>query len=168
MTSKAKSGFTLVEMLCAIIVLMLVGMLMVSGVRLSLQSFAASVSRSEAQVLCSTLKTAVSDELRYAGTLKQEPGQSIGFFSQNYGEAAFAGFSSDENGQVLLGGKKLLPSRAYPYGLRAQVALTAYDPDTRIFSVEITVQDSGGTNTLAQTQFEVRQLNEPPSSTTNP
>lgn len=168
MTRKAKAGFTLVEMLCAIMVLMLVGMLMITGVRLGLGAFSDSVSRSEAQVLCSTLKTTVSDELRYAGTLRREAGKPIGFFSQNYGEAAFDGFSADENGQVLLGGKKLLPARAYPYGLRAQVELTDYAPDTRIFSVEITVMNRQGTDTLAQTQFEVRQLNEPSDGGANP
>lgn len=159
---KRKQGFTLIEMLCAILVLLLVSALMVTGVQLGYRSFRKSVSFSEAQLLCSTLENSISDELRYAGTLKKDAdGKVTGFFSQNYGEAAFAGFSSDAKGQILLGGKKLLPVKAYPYGLRASVSIDGYDESARIFHVTLTITDSSGSNTLASEKFDVHQLNEP-------
>lgn len=62
-------GFTLVEMLCTIVIILLISALVVTGVQLGVRSYHRSVSDSEAQVLCSTLTTAISDELRYAGTV---------------------------------------------------------------------------------------------------
>ena len=156
--SRAKQGFTLVELLCAIVVLLLVSALMVTGIQLGIRALNKSVSASEARVLCSTLQTTVSDELRYAGTTQRD-GNAITFFSQNYsGEGV--GFSADEEGHVLLGEKKLLPNNAYPHGLRATVQLTDYDSGRRVFSVAVTVTNASGT-VLAETAFEVRQLNEP-------
>ena len=70
MKLKDKKGLTLVEMLCTVAILVLVSMVMVLGVQLGVRSYAKSVSYSEAQVLCSTLTTTISDELRYSGTLK--------------------------------------------------------------------------------------------------
>ena len=156
---RGRKGFTLVELLCVLAVLVLVSAGMLTGVLLGVRSYAKSVSYSEAQVLLQTLKTSVSDELRYAGTVQlAADGTPAGFFSQSYGEAAYSGFSSDERGHVLLGGSKLLPDRAYPHGLRAAVELTAYDPATNTFTARITVLGAED-QIAAQTAFEVRQLN---------
>ena len=146
------------ELLCTIVILLLVSALVITGVQLGLRVFDRSVAFSQAQVLASTLKTTVSDELRYAGTV-QSSDDTIGFFSQNYGEDGFEGFSSNGSGQVLLGGHKLLPSKSYPYGIRAQVNITKYDEETGIFSVTITVKNKKNTTVLAEVAFEVEQLN---------
>lgn len=159
---RGRKGFTLVELLCVLAVLVLVSAGMLTGVLLGVRSYAKSVSYSEAQVLLQTLKTSVSDELRYAGVVRQEAGRPIGFFSQRFGQTAFSGFSQNQDGQVLLGENKLLPAKAYPYGLRAQAELTAYDPDTRNFAVYLCVQDAAGKR-LCEAEFEVHQLNQPPS-----
>lgn len=67
----------------SVAILVLVSMVMVLGVQLGVRSYAKSVSYSEAQVLCSTLTTTISDELRYSGTLKVDgSGNVTGFFSQ--------------------------------------------------------------------------------------
>ena len=154
-----RGGFTLVELLCAIAVMLLLAALLTMGARSAVTAFRRSMEASQAQTLLSTLRTGVSDELRYAGTVQlAADGTPAGFFSQSYGEAAYSGFSSDERGHVLLGGSKLLPDRAYPHGLRAEVALTAYDPDTGTFTVHITVLGTED-QPAAQTAFEVRQLN---------
>ena len=153
---RKNAGFTLVEMLCAVIVLLLVSALMAVGVQLATKAYSREITHSEAQVLLSTLRTTVSDELRYAGTTEVS-GSTITFFSQTYGDDA--SFSVDENGQVLLKNNKLLSKNAYPYGIKAQVNLTAYDSTSRIFTVEITVNDSDG-SPLGSSAFQVKKLNE--------
>ncbi len=159
MKRRANGGFTLVELLCAIIVLLLLASLLTLGVRTAVTAFGRSMAASEAQTLLSTLRTNVSDELRYSGTVKlAADGTPAGFFSRSYGEAAYSGFSADERGHVLLGGEKLLPDRAYPHGLRAEVKLTAYDTATGTFTVRITVYTASDPS-LAQTEFETKQLN---------
>ena len=163
MKQKRIAGMTLVELLCALAVVLLVSAGMVLGVSLAVRSYERSVAGSEAQVLCSTLETIVSDELRYAGTLERdESGKVIGFFSQNHPDANLqhSRFTTDDEGRVLLGGQKLLPNNAYPHGLRASVELTEYNTDDRIFTAVITVKDRGG-DTLAQTELQVKQLNKP-------
>lgn len=90
MKLKDKKGLTLVEMLCTVAILVLVSMVMVLGVQLGVRSYAKSVSYSEAQVLCSTLTTTISDELRYSGTLKVDGSGSVtGFFSQQFGSGDY-------------------------------------------------------------------------------
>ena len=158
---------TLVELLCALAVVLLVSAGMVLGVSLAVRSYERSVTNSEAQVLCSTLQTIVNDELRYAGTLEYENGRVVGFFfSQNHPDAdnQQSEFTTDDEGRVLLGGQKLLPNNAYPHGLRASVELKDYGKETRIFTAVITVKDRGG-DTLAQTELQVKQLNKPADTT---
>ena len=94
MKLKDKKGLTLVEMLCTVAILVLVSMVMVLGVQLGVRSYAKSVSYSEAQVLCSTLTTTISDELRYSGTLKVNGSGSVtGFFSQQFGSGDYTAFT---------------------------------------------------------------------------
>ena len=90
----------------------------------------------------------------------------MGFFSQEHANAdrKYSRFTTDSDGRVLLGGQKLLPNNAYPHGLRATVELTDYDKATRIFTAVVTVTDRSG-DTLAQTDFQVKQLNEPAEQT---
>ena len=81
MKQKKKAGLTMVELLCALAVLLLVAACMVVGVSLAVRSYDRSLASSEAQVLCATLQTTVSDELRYSGTLfYDQTGRLTGFF----------------------------------------------------------------------------------------
>ncbi len=155
MKRNKRSGFTLVEMLCAIVVLLLVTIGVVTGVQLAMRSYAKSVSDSEAQVLCATLTSSVSDKLRSSGKVTQD-GDTITFFCQEIGNDA--AFSQNEKGQVLLGDMKLLPARAYPHGLRAEVLLEQFDSTDNIFTVSITVTDASGKE-LASNEFQVAVLN---------
>lgn len=157
---RSRGGFTLVEMLCTIVVLLLLSGLLATGVRLGVFSFRKSVMASESQVLCTTLRTIVSDELRYAGTTTAE-NSTVKFFSQNYGEGS--SFSQNDDGQVVIidedgAENKLLSSRAYPYGMKAKVSDFTYNESSGIFTASVTVTDSGD-NELASSTFEVEKLN---------
>ena len=157
---KDKKGLTLVEMLCTVAILVLVSMVMVLGVQLGVRSYAKSVSYSEAQVLCSTLTTTISDELRYSGTLKVDgSGNVTGFFSQQFGSGDYTAFTTTPEGHVQLGGKDILPAKAYPYGIKAEVKSLTYDDVSSLFTVRLSVKDSENKNTLAETTFEVEKLN---------
>lgn len=60
---------------------------------------------------------------------------------------------------VQLGGKDILPAKAYPYGIKAEVGSLTYDDVTALFTVQLSVKDSENKNTLAETTFEVEKLN---------
>ena len=152
-----RKGFSMVELLCTIVVLLLLSGLVAVGVRLAAGSMRTLVMDSEAQTLCATIRSIVSDELRYSGSI-QKKGNQISFFSQNY--AGIVAFSVNEDGQILLGDNKLLSKKSYPYDMRAEVDLTGYDSDSRIFDVTVSVTDAEG-KVLSDSQFQVKQLNEP-------
>ena len=157
---------SLVELLSAVLVMLLVTSLLVLGVRIGMKAYVKSVSMSEAQILCATLTTLITDELRYAGTIQVDADGRVGFFSQNFGGAdgAVSYFAADENGQITLGGTPILSKRAYPYGLQAAVNLRYAKPENR-FTAILTVcgADSGE---LARTEFEVEPLNQAAESGT--
>lgn len=161
---RSQKGFTLVEMLCTIIVLLLVSALMVTGIRLAAKTLRKSVMDSESYMLCTTLRTLVSDELRYCGTIDTTDADTgVKFFSQNYGENCY--FSVNDDGHVVLvdsdgESNKILTSNSYPYGMMATVAINKYDSTTRIFNVTVTVTDSDG-GELSSSTFDAKQLNEP-------
>jgi type II secretory pathway pseudopilin PulG len=155
---KAKEGFTLIEMLCATAVMILVSALMAVGIRVAVKAYNEEMMHSESQVLCSTIRTTINDELRYAGTVKVT-GDKVSFFSQNYGDGV--SYSTNEDGQILLGENKILSSKSYPYNIRAYVDKLTYNADSRIFTVHIRVTESDGSSVLAESDFQVKQLNEP-------
>ena len=156
MKNRAKAGLTLVEMLCTVIIVLLFSVGLVNGMSLAVKSYQQSLMSSESQILVSTLTSIVSDELRYSGTVTTPEGGEgpVSFFSRTYGEDST--FSRNQDGQVLLKGNKLLPSKAYHYGMQACVTLTV--PEKDVFHVVIEITSASG-NSLAKSEFDVERLN---------
>ena len=67
--SRIKKGFTLVELLCTIVILLLVSAAVNVGIHLAVQNYASSITNSEAHVLCGTVGDLVCDELRFGSNL---------------------------------------------------------------------------------------------------
>ena len=86
-------------------------------------------------------------------------GNVTGFFSQQFGSGDYTAFTTTPEGHVQLGGKDILPAKAYPYGIKAEVKSLTYDGGSSLFTVRLSVKDSENKNTLAETTFEVEKLN---------
>lgn len=160
---KQNAGYTVVEMLATVVVLLLFTGLMVTGVKMAVDAYSTSMTISEAQTLSATLQATVSDELRYATrltvtTVTDENGNIInkveGVFSPTYGEGA--SFTTNESGHVLLCGKKILSDKAYPHGLKANVTIDDYSKN--IFTVTVRVYLTPG-DYLSEVTFDVKNLN---------
>lgn len=168
MKNKKTAGLTLTEMLCCVVIMLLVSIGMVNGVSLAVRNYQSSLMASESQLLCSTISSLVTDELRYAGAVDWNA-EPIQFGSPSYGRCYF---SQNEKKQVTLNtvseagidtGKsyKLLPSRAYHFGMGAKVTIEPIEPKENTpntFSVTILVSAPNGAE-LAKSQFDVEQLN---------
>ena len=142
-----RRGFTLTELLCAVLIVLLVSALLTVGVRFAGRTYNSSMQLSEAQELCSTLTSVISDKLRFCGTVTPGADGSLDhIFIQDLG-----------SGQLTLGSTKLLSSAAYPRGLRVRDVSLRYDSASGIFTV--TLQVGTADSTLAETDFEVRRLN---------
>ena len=165
MKNKKTAGLTLVEMLCCVVIMLLVSIGMVNGVSLAVRNYQSSLMASESQLLCSTISSLVTDELRYAGAVDWST-SPVQFGSPSYGRCYFA--QNDEN-QVTLNtvseagidtGKsyKLLPSRAYHFGMEAEVTLSKKDKSDNTFLVTVRISDSKDRK-LVENVFEVEKLN---------
>lgn len=151
-----QNGLTLTEMLCTVIIVLLFSSLVAVGANAAVRSFRISMADSQAQELCSTLTTAISDKLRYC-TVETDVVfiQGVGYVK---GPAKDI-FTVKDSGQVYLGENKLLGAYAYPEGLKVKDFSVKYDGTKRIFTVAFQIEDGRDTK-LAEANFQVKQINQ--------
>ena len=145
----------------AVLIVVLLTALLVVGIRFAGKTYTESMRLSEAQELCSTLTSVISDKLRFCGTVTQdENGGLTQIFIQNVGSVEGKGdaFQIGEDGQLALGDRHLLGSASYPKGLQVTAFTLRYDASTGIFSVTLEIGDRSR-QTLSQTSFEVKRIN---------
>ena len=138
-----QNGLTLTEMLCTVIIVLLFSSLVAVGANAAVRSFRISMADSQAQELCSTLTTAISDKLRYC-TVETDNTvfiQGVGYVE---GAANEIFTLNSDSGQVYLGENKFLGAYAYP---------------ERVFTVKFQIKDRRDTK-LAEADFQVKQINQ--------
>lgn len=153
-----QNGLTLTEMLCTVIIVLLFSSLVAVGANAAVRSFRISMADSQAQELCSTLTTAISDKLRYC-TVEADNTvfiQGVGYVK---GPAENIFTVNSDSDQVYLGENKLLGAYAYPEGLKVQDFSVKYDGTKRIFTVAFQIEDRRDTK-LAEADFQVKQINQ--------
>lgn len=154
---KDSSGLTLVETLCATVILVLLCLVMNVSMQMALADYRALTGEAETQVLLSSLSDALADKLRYCVVTESKvPPQSIGE----------VGVSIDH--QVTVGGEKLLPEGAYGEpdaagNRRYQVVeplnlTTVVSGSVPVFTVTLEVKDTQ-TDISKETVLTVRCLN---------
>ena len=152
-----QNGLTLTEMLCTVIIVLLFSSLVAVGANAAVRSFRISMADSQAQELCSTLTTAISDKLRYC-TVEADNTvfiQGVGYVYRSADKI----FTVNDRGQVYLGENKFLGAYAYPEGLKVQGFSVKYDGTKRIFTVAFQIKDRRETK-LAEANFQVKQINQ--------
>ena len=151
-----KSGVSLVEMLCATIILILLGLLLNTGLQLSLKSYRELRAESETQLLLATAIDALADDLRYARRVETDADGALkSYHSDSYGKDT-AITVDDETDQLLAAGKRVLPPGAYGKGAyHIQGLEITYDKDTLLFTVKLEVTAPGSTGAGAKTPEEV-------------
>lgn len=155
-----RRGFTLTELLCAVLIVLLISALLLVGIHFAGRTYNSAMKLSEAQELCSTLTSVISDKLRFCGTVTQdENGGVTQIFIQNIGSVEGQGeaFQISDKGQLLLGDSPLLSGGAYPRGLRVRNVSLSYHSDTEVFTVVLQVGDAQ--DILSETTFDVQRLN---------
>lgn len=149
-----QNGLTLTEMLCTVIIVLLFSSLVAVGANAAVRSFRISMADSQAQELCSTLTTAISDKLRYCSV---EADNTVFIQGVGYVEATADKIFTADSGQVYLGGKKFLGAYAYPEGLKVQGFSVTYEEN--VFTVQFQIEDGRDTK-LAEAKFQVKQINQ--------
>lgn len=151
-----KKGFTLVEMLCTIIIMLLVSLCVSLGIKLAVDHYSKSKMDSAAQLLCATVSDIVCDELRFCAnpTLDSEDGTIT--FTSSYGIPGQSFWVTD-SGEVMLGNEKILPSKAYIYGLRAHLTFENLS-EPQMLRVKVEVRNPQNTQLLAERAIDVELL----------
>ena len=150
-----QNGLTLTEMLCTVIIVLLFSSLVAVGANAAVRSFRISMADSQAQELCSTLTTAISDKLRYC-TVETDAVfiQGVGYVYRPANEIFTV---KSDSGQVYLGENKFLGAYAYPEGLKVKEFSVTYEEN--VFIVKFQIKDRRNTK-LAEANFQVKQINQ--------
>ena len=149
-----QNGLTLTEMLCTVIIVLLFSSLVAVGANAAVRSFRISMADSQAQELCSTLTTAISDKLRYCTV---EADNTVFIQGVGYVEATADKIFTADSGQVYLGENKFLGAYAYPEGLKVKEFSVTYEEN--VFTVKFQIKDRRDTK-LAEAKFQVKQINQ--------
>ena len=151
-----QNGLTLTEMLCTVIIVLLFSSLVAVGANAAVRSFRISMADSQAQELCSTLTTAVSDKLRYCTV---EADNTVFIQGVGYVKGPAKDIFTADSGQVYLRENKLLGAYAYPEGLKVKDFSVEYNDTERVFTVQFQIKDRRDTK-LAEANFQVKQINQ--------
>ena len=151
-----QNGLTLTEMLCTVIIVLLFSSLVAVGANAAVRSFRISMADSQAQELCSTLTTAISDKLRYCTV---ETDNTVFIQGVGYVKGPAKDIFTADSGQVYLRENKLLGAYAYPEGLKVKDFSVEYNDTERVFTVQFQIKDRRDTK-LAEANFQVKQINQ--------
>ena len=172
---KSRRGMTIAELLAATMVLLLVVTGLTTGISMASRHYTRSVQTSEAQELYSTLKTILTNELRYTTEVELTGDQVDKFYSITYAVhndlTALVALKSDtaagseetaDHGELALGSEgeynRILGSAAYPNGLTA-AGLIGYDQEAETFTVTLSIYDASD-EVILEEAFMVRAMNE--------
>lgn len=151
------SGMTLLELLCAILILLLVTGVMTALISMGVEQYNKSMRNSQSQVLYSTLMTVISDELTYSTQIKTDDlGNVRQFLSKSYGiRGNLSTIMTDKSGlngygKIIFGNcdnpeeyLHILGKGSYPNGLTARVDSLTYYNDSSTFTVKLSIGYEG-------------------------
>lgn len=180
---KDNSGLTLVEMMCAVLILVLLSLMLNSGLSMAIKTYQGITAESETQLLLSSLSDALADKLRYCVVYVDDAGN---YHSSSIGEVQAAGGKIVVHGPDTGAAKSLLPDGAYgnpdgfykgnyqvtmgsaaPGGADSATLRETYQKDTNSFAVRLTVKDVN-LNITKTRELTVRCLNPPKEAAETP
>lgn len=152
-----QKGLTMVELLVTVVIVLLFSGLVAVGADAGVWSFRTSMADAQAQELCSTLTTALSDKLRYCAVENDTNRiffQDVGYVDGTIGDI----FSVNTDGQLELGGKRFLGKAAYPQGLKIKKEDFSISFADNTFTVKFQIINRERT-TMASADFRVKRIN---------
>ncbi len=154
---KNSRGLTLVEMIAAVGVLALLGLMLNTGLSMAQDSYNKMTGEAESQLLLSTLTDLLSNELRYArDVVTNGEGSLERYTSVNYGRNTI--LTLNENAQFEANDRQMLSGGAYGNGAyRIETWNIVYDETTGLFTVQLKV--TGHDSISNEAEFSVRCLN---------
>lgn len=142
-------GLTLVEMMAAVVILILLGLLLNTGLQMAVSTYRSIVAQSEVELLLSTAVDALADDLRYARDVEADGT----YTSDSYGEGTTLGL--DAQGQLVArcgtGEKRVLSTGAYGLNGAYRVKeaaegtkIVTWDAASGTFTIHLRVETTDG------------------------
>lgn len=184
----SEAGFTLVEMLAAVVILVMLSLMLGTGLQMTMDSYQKITAQSEVDLLASTAVNALADDLRFArdvsgktiDTTKQADGYKD-CSNFNYTSDSFAGkelrIGLNGAGQIVVcenngagpAVREFLSSGAYgvmgadgkrAYKVAEEGTNITYNDNDGIFTIRLTVQAVADPSIEATREVTVRCLNQ--------
>jgi prepilin-type N-terminal cleavage/methylation domain-containing protein len=154
-------GFTLMEMLAVIVVLVILAAGMMTGLSVATRAYRKSVFASDSEVLQSTLNTALGDILRYAAYERTDDDGMVRFSNEFYQVTSDGYFVLSEGRLYIETGGSAGRIRVINSGAYTDLVISAmtvmYDTIGQNYSGQYTIASSDGTLTKDCT-FSYRTL----------
>lgn len=155
-----QEGLTLVEVLAAVVILVLLGLILNAGMQMAVNSYRVMIAQSETELLLSTLADTLADDLRYAEDVVASGGNLSSYFSDSYGEGTKLRLNdgkvyADGGGSS---GLRVLPDGAYGLNGRYVVDRMDITYGNNCFTLDLKVKEKDSTIS-AETKLTVRCLN---------
>ena len=151
-----QKGLTMVELLVTVVIVLLFSGLVAVGADAGVRSFRTSMADAQAQELCSTLTTALSDKLRYC-TVENDKNriffQDVGYVDGTVDSV----FSVNNDGQLELDNKRFLGKAAYPQGLKINDFSIRFADNTFTIKFQVINRES---TAMASADFQVKRINQ--------
>ena len=95
----SEAGVTLVEMLAAVVVLFMLGLVLLAGLQMAMRTYWTIIAQNEMELLVSTAVDALADDLRYAWNVVDAPGNAAArtaftYSSDSYGPGTYLDWST--------------------------------------------------------------------------
>ena len=153
-----EGGFSLTEMLASLVIVVLLSGVVSVAIAFGSKQYVRSLQVSEGNVLCSTLESAIRNELTYSDSVRADSSGQVEFtsvsYARNVGDTPYWHLGDRDGHVVLLRGsiaEPLLPDTAYANGLVAGVSCRL---DDEVVRVEVLVSDADGSR-KASSAFDI-------------
>ena len=165
--TNSQKGFTLLEMLVTVVVMLMVTAIIILCVQLSTKYYKQSVKQSESYTICSELAAAIQEELQYATKIQPVDTSALdaeGYYTgfTYYSRARQHGSNSSivcDEGKIYVrkGGNDygIVGSETYTYDMKADLRCR-WHPNG-FFQVELKMMS--GETVMAEESFRVNPLN---------
>lgn len=161
MKKRARRGYTLVELLVSILILLLVSMAVTAGIGAASRVYRTSVFASESELLSDSVELALSDVLRYSKVVDANA-SPVTFTNINYEVAGGHLFLRDGYLQLSRRGDTGNAVDLLTEGTYATMELSAfemtYDEDKKTYTGAYTIQSTAETTMTKECSFCFRSL----------
>lgn len=155
---RSKKGFTLVELLAALLILTLMLSVVSAGISMAFTIYRKSLFISESETLSATVDTALSDVLRFAENVATDKDGQVSMLTNDYYGISYSMIGIDSDGYIVYNTDLLLIGTGAYTSLRIKDFSLQYDNTAHVFSGSYTIYNRKDTSMSKDFSFTFRSV----------